>query len=68
MSTKVRKNVYIDRDVASGMKQWADRNQLSFSQAVTIAGLWMIDNPAHALRKKDEGRTEQEAWDDFLED
>lgn len=68
MANKVRKNVYIDGDIAAGMKQWADRNDLSFSQAVTIAGLWMIDNPAHALRKKDEGRTEQEAWSEFLED
>jgi hypothetical protein len=68
MTNKIRKNVYIDGDIAAGMKKWADHNCLSFSQAVTIAGLWMIDNPAHALRKKDEGRTEEEAWSEFLED
>ena len=67
MTTKVRKNIYLERSAVDDLEKFARLNGLSFSQAVAIAAWRMVDNPNHALRKRDESREPITSEEDYFE-
>lgn len=67
MTTKVRKNVYIEKSAVRDLRMFAERNALSFSQAVSIAAWRLVDNPSMALRKIDEHRKPIMSEEDYFE-
>ena len=67
MTTKIRKNVYIEKSAEHDLRKFADRNALSFSQAVSIAAWRLVDNPSMALRKIDEKRKPIMSEEDYFD-
>ena len=75
MTTKVRKNIYVERDAAEALARFARANGISFSQAVTIAGWRLEENPSLGLQKpavraKARARVSEKTgglYDDFLD-
>ena len=67
MTTKVRKNIYLERSAVNDLDKFARLNGLSFSQAVAIAGWRLVDNPSMALKKIDERREPIMREEDYLE-
>lgn len=67
MTTKVRKNIYLERSAVNDLDKFARLNGLSFSQAVAIAGWRLVDNPSMALKKIDERREPIASEEDYLD-
>ena len=67
MTTKIRKNVYIEKSAERDLRRFADHNDLSFSQAVSIAAWRLVDNPSMALRKVDERRKPIMSEEDYFD-